>query len=78
MGFKQLAGSTSRSRLLRFVDHGETYGPCVIKKYLEQISSVKSAVDIGAGLGRDLGLVRKKFPEASLYAIDAGLTIFTA
>lgn len=70
MSFKQLAGSSSGSRLLHFVDHGETYGPRVIKKYLGQMSSVKLAVDMGAGLGRDLSLVREKFPEASLCAIE--------
>lgn len=70
MSFELPAGSQSRSKVLRFVDHGETYGPQVIKKYLEQISSVKAAVDIGAGLGRDLGFVKDRFPQASLYAIE--------
>lgn len=60
----------SRSRLLKFVNHGESYGPNVIQKYLENTSSVKLAVDIGAGWGRDLGLVREKFPESNLCAVE--------
>ncbi|WP_165174808.1 class I SAM-dependent methyltransferase [Desulfovibrio sp. ZJ369] len=70
MQFEQFAGTRSRSRLLRFVDHRETYGPQVIKKYLKHLNSVESAVDIGAGTGRDLGFVKNSFPESSLHAIE--------
>jgi SAM-dependent methyltransferase len=70
MSLKQFAGSSSGSRLLRFVDHGETYGPQVIKKYIAQVAHVKSMLDVGAGLGRDIGLVKDKFPKASLCAIE--------
>ncbi|MDR1489859.1 MAG: class I SAM-dependent methyltransferase [Desulfovibrio sp.] len=64
------AGSCAKSKLLKFVDHNETYGLCVIKGYLERISSVESAVDLGAGIGRDLGFIKTKFPDASLYAVE--------
>ncbi|MCL1939919.1 MAG: class I SAM-dependent methyltransferase [Desulfovibrionaceae bacterium] len=64
------AGGCAKSKLLRFVDHNETYGPHVIKGYLEWFSSVESVVDLGAGTGRDLGFVKAKFPNASLYAVE--------
>lgn len=70
MSLEQLAGSRSRSKFLRFVDHGETYGPHIIKAYLDRVKSVGLAVDIGAGSGRDLGFVKTKFPGASLYAME--------
>lgn len=70
MGVEQFASKHSRSKFLRFVEHGETYGPHVIKTYLERVKPVKLAVDIGAGSGRDLGFVKSKFPDASLYAIE--------
>lgn len=70
MLFEQFAGSGPQSKILRFVDHEETYGPRVIKKYLEQINCIGSAVDIGAGTGRDLGFVKDRCNEASLHAIE--------
>lgn len=70
MSFELPIGTSSRSKLLRFVDHRETYGEHIIKRYLEQLSSVTQAADLGAGFGRDLNFVKDKFPEASLYAIE--------
>lgn len=70
MNVEQFAGSCSRSKFLRFVDNKETYGPHVIRKFLLQLNSVASAVDIGAGSGRDLGFVRDTFSGASLHAIE--------
>ena len=70
MCLEQRAGTRSSSKLLKFVDHSETYGPQVIKSYLGQLDSISSAADIGAGSGRDLGLVKARFPEASLHAIE--------
>ena len=70
MYFKQRIGTRSRSKLLHFVNHGETYGPQVLKTYLGQLRSIDSVVDIGAGSGRDLGFVKDRFPDASLHAIE--------
>jgi Uncharacterized protein conserved in bacteria len=70
MNTKQPVVGGGHSRLIRFVDHGETYGPHVVIKYLGQVQVVKNAVDIGAGSGRDLGYIKDVFPSASLHAIE--------
>lgn len=54
----------------RFIDHSETYGPHVIYSFLEQIPLVNKAVDLGAGSGRDLSLVEKRFPHAERVGIE--------
>ncbi len=75
MSFNQPVGSRTRSKVLGLVDHTETYGPHIIKSYLNRLDSSLSlslslVVDIGAGWGRDLGFVKDRFPEASLHAIE--------
>ena len=59
-----------RTKILHFVDHNEGYGPHIIQQYLQQLPTVKVAVDIGAGNGRDIGFIRNRFPQADLYAIE--------
>lgn len=54
----------------RFIDHSETYGPHIIESFLEQIPLVNKAVDLGAGSGRDLSLVEKRFPHAERIGIE--------
>jgi len=54
------------SFLLRFVEVNEQYGRHVIEEMLARLSSVQLACDLGVGLGHDLGLVRRRFPEARL------------
>ena len=51
---------------LRFVDHHETYGPDVIRDFLKSTSCVDTALDLGAGSGRDLGFVHEAFPHSLL------------
>lgn len=63
-------GTMSRSKILKFVDHSETYGPHIIKRYLESLDNVSSALDIGAGTGRDLGYVKKLYCDAQIFAIE--------
>ncbi len=63
-------GGGSQSKFLKLVDHGETYGPHVVKKYLKSLDSIRMVVDLGGGWGRDLGFVKAAFPTASLNAIE--------
>mgnify|MGYP002324220260 FL=1 len=55
---------------LRFVDHHETYGPDVIRDFLKSTSFVDTALDLGAGSGRDLGFIHEAFPQAKLYGLE--------
>jgi trans-aconitate methyltransferase len=55
---------------LRFIDMHEQYGRHIIEEMLARLSSVHLACDLGVSLGHDLGLVRKRFPEAHLLGID--------
>lgn len=65
-----LVGSRSSSKLLRFVDHNETYGQHIILNYIARLSNIQNALDIGAGSGRDLLNVRAYFPQSKLHAIE--------
>lgn len=58
--------------LARFVDHGETYGPRVISDFVHRIPHVKVAVDLGAGTGRDLDIVRRIHSGARRIAVEGG------
>lgn len=55
-----------------FVDHTETYGPHVIERFVSVLPGVATAVDLGAGTGRDLGIVKRVHPSATTVAIEAG------
>lgn len=59
-------GTTSR---LKFIDHQETYGPSVIRK-ISRSMDVESCLDIGAGNGRDLSIIKKNCNPNHLYAVD--------
>ncbi len=54
------------------IDHTESYGPSVIDQLVSRMRNLQTVVDIGAGYGRDLGIVRKHHPGANLTAIEAG------
>lgn len=61
-------GSTSR---LTIVDHTETYGRHVLAARLPSIRPAV-ALDLGCGLGGDLGLVRAAHPDCALHGVDFG------
>ena len=58
--------------LARLIDHEETYGPHIIERFVKKINLLETIVDIGAGSGRDLLMVKKLHPSASTVAIEAG------
>lgn len=60
--------------LAGLIDHAETYGPQVIERFVRSLSDVKTAVDMGAGSGRDLGIVKRVHPGVQTVAIEAGHT----
>ena len=49
-----------QSRWARFVDLSETYGEHVLRDFLVSIPAPAVALDIGAGSGRDLELIRER------------------
>lgn len=70
---KPLFGSSGGSHPLgRFTDQRETYGPHIVEQLLRGLSGLQVVVDLGAGSGRDLGLVRKLHPQATLIAVEGG------
>ena len=62
---KKIGGRSS----LSFVDHNETYGRQIVKKICERIKPNK-CLDIGAGNGEDLKIVREISKNANLLAVD--------
>jgi SAM-dependent methyltransferase len=70
---KPLFGSTGGQGILGgIIDHRESYGPHVMERFFRQMSSPQIAVDLGAGSGRDLAILRKVHPKARLIAVEAG------
>lgn len=70
---KPLFGSSGGSHpLARFTDQRETYGPHVLEKLVAGLDDLQLVVDLGAGSGRDLQIVRRLHPRAKLVAIEAG------
>ena len=57
------------SRLKYIVDHKETHGRHIVKKVIQNIDP-KSCLDIGAGKGLDLSMVKKYSPNCELNALD--------
>jgi SAM-dependent methyltransferase len=71
---KPLFGSHGGSHpLAKFTDQSELYGPKVVERLVASLDGLQVAVDLGAGSGRDLGIVRRLHPQAKLVAIEAGL-----
>ena len=56
----------------RFTDQNETYGPQVMEDLVRGLKDLRTVVDLGAGTGRDLGIVRKHHAQARLIAIEGG------
>src|ERR1700675_5008825 len=70
---KPLFGSTGGSHpLARFTDQRETYGPLVVEQLVRNLADLKVVVDLGAGSGRDLEIVRRLHPQAKLIAVEGG------
>ena len=70
---KPLFGSRGGSHFLgRWTDQHETYGPRVIERLVGSLRDLHVVVDLGAGSGRDLGIVKRLHPEARLIAVEAG------
>lgn len=70
---RPLFGSTGGSHLLaRFTDQRETYGPHVVEQLVRNLTEVQVVVDLGAGSGRDLEIVRRIHPRAKLIAVEGG------
>jgi len=67
--FGQMGG---QHPLAAFIDHRETYGPHIIERFVRSITAVRSVVDIGAGTGRDLAIVKGIHPNAKTIAIEGG------
>jgi SAM-dependent methyltransferase len=70
---KPLFGSTGGSHPLAvFTDHRETYGPLVIEQLVQNLVDLQVVIDLGAGSGRDLEIVRRLHPQAKLVAVEGG------
>ncbi|AXC11517.1 hypothetical protein ACPOL_2193 [Acidisarcina polymorpha] len=69
---KPLFGSTTTNPLARFVDTTENYGPQVVEDLVRSLKDLRIVVDLGAGGGRDLGVVRRFYPDATLIAVEGG------
>ncbi|HEY1255411.1 MAG TPA: class I SAM-dependent methyltransferase [Terracidiphilus sp.] len=71
---KSLFGSNGGHHpLAKYVDHLETYGPHVVEDLVGSLNDLKVVVDLGAGSGRDLGIVRRLHPQATLIAVEGGI-----
>lgn len=69
---KPLLGSVGgQHSLAGFIDHMETYGPHVIEAMVSQLKGLQVVAELGAGTGRDLGIVRRLNPHAKLIAIES-------
>jgi SAM-dependent methyltransferase len=72
-GKRPFFGSRGGSHPLgRFTDQRETYGPHVIEQLVRSLDGLQVVVDLGAGSGRDLGIVRELHPQAELVAVEGG------
>jgi len=70
---KPLFGSEGGSHPLgRLTDQRETYGPHVVESLVSGLRRLDVVVDLGAGSGRDLSIVRRLHPGAQLIAIEGG------
>jgi ubiquinone/menaquinone biosynthesis C-methylase UbiE len=66
-------GSTGGQHILaKWIDHDETYGAHVIAEMTRDLPKNAVVVDLGAGSGRDLNLVKAQHPSCITVAIEAG------
>jgi SAM-dependent methyltransferase len=71
-GTPLFGGSGGSHPIARFTDQRETYGPHVVEQLVSGLHNLDLVVDLGAGTGRDLQIVRRLHPNAKLVAIEAG------
>lgn len=70
---KALPGSTGGMHpLAGLIDHEETYGAHIIDEVSRKLPLVSTVVDIGAGSGRDLAIVKRNHPNCRTIALEAG------
>jgi SAM-dependent methyltransferase len=68
---KPLFGSKGGQHMLGgLIDHRETFGPHVVEGFVRSLSGLQVVVDLGAGSGRDLAIVRRFHPRATLIAVE--------
>jgi SAM-dependent methyltransferase len=59
-----------QSAWARFVTTDEQYGSAVVEDFVRRIPAPSKVVDIGAGSGRDLGIVKSIHPKAKTIAVE--------
>jgi hypothetical protein len=60
-----------RHPLARYVDHNETYGPHIVEKFVSKLKDLDTVVDLGAGHGRDLEIIKRIHPDVRTSALEA-------
>ncbi|MFL6353281.1 MAG: class I SAM-dependent methyltransferase [Bryobacteraceae bacterium] len=58
--------------LARYVNHDETYGAHIVHKFVSSLPPLDNVVDLGAGRGRDLEIVKRIHRHAKTSALEAG------
>jgi len=59
-----------QSRWARFVSTEEQYGSAIVRQFASRIEPPAVALDIGAGAGRDLGIVKSAHPSVKTIAVE--------
>jgi SAM-dependent methyltransferase len=57
-----------------WIDHAESYGPEVIRRFVGSLPHPERALDLGAGTGRDLKIVKSIHPGVEAIAVEAAST----
>jgi ubiquinone/menaquinone biosynthesis C-methylase UbiE len=71
MRLQKVSGSVGlQSSLLKWSSVDEQYGEYAIGKMLKSRNFFEKALDLGAGTGRDLEIIRQHSPNSELYGIE--------
>lgn len=65
-------------KIASFVDHRESYGPHVVEDFVRTLQDIQVAVDLGAGSGRDLAIVKRSHPAVRTIAVECQQTCAAA